>query len=43
MLAAGNHEDSLNFTFFNEKFRMPNYDISNNHYYSYDIGLVHFI
>lgn len=43
MFTAGNHEDNFNFTFFNEKFRMPNYPYANNNYYSVDVGLVHFI
>ena len=43
MTTAGNHEDNLNYTFFNDKFRMPNYKKSNNNYYSFDVGLVHFI
>jgi hypothetical protein len=42
-MTAGNHEDNGNYTFFNDKFRSPNYEYSNNHYYSVDIGLVHFI
>lgn len=43
MMSAGNHEDNFNFTFYNDKFRMPNYDRSNNHFYSFDVGLVHFV
>jgi hypothetical protein len=43
MMTPGNHEDNGNWTFYNDKFRSPNYIKSNNHYYSFDLGLVHFI
>ena len=38
-MTPGNHEDNLNFTLFNEKFRMPAYSSDNlNNYNSFDIG-----
>jgi len=38
-MTPGNHEDNLNFTLFNEKFRLPAYSSDNlNNYNSFDIG-----
>lgn len=38
-MTPGNHEDNLNFTLFNEKFRLPAYSADNlNNYNSFDIG-----
>lgn len=43
LMTPGNHEDNLNYTFYNEKIHHPNFKKSRNHYYSVNIGLVHFI
>ena len=43
MLGAGNHEENYDFSFFNEKFRMPLFDLNKNNYFSFNIGLVHFV
>jgi hypothetical protein len=43
LFTPGNHEDNLNYSFYNDKIHHPNYRTSNNHYYSMNIGLVHFI
>jgi len=42
MITAGNHETEANFSNFNMRFKMPNFDQSQNHYYSYNIGNMHF-
>jgi len=42
-ISGGNHEDNHNFTFFNSKFKMIGYEETENFYYSYNVGLVHFI
>jgi len=43
MATAGNHENSSNFSNFNMRFRMPLYQQYQNHYYSFDIGNIHFV
>jgi metallophosphoesterase superfamily enzyme len=43
LMTPGNHEENLNYSFYNDKIHHPNYHYSNNHYYSVNIGLVHFI
>jgi len=43
MVTAGNHEDFNNFSNFNARYKMPNFDKSQNHYYSYNIGNMHFV
>ena len=43
MVTAGNHEVFHNFTNFNMRFQMPNFEQSQNHYYSYNIGNMHFV
>lgn len=42
-IIAGNHEDNYQFKFFNEKFQMPNFSKTQNNYFSFDLGLVHFV
>jgi len=43
-MTPGNHEDNLNFTLFNEKFRLPAYSVDNlNNYNSFDIGKIFII
>eukprot|EP01016_Furgasonia_blochmanni_P037565 TRINITY_DN4439_c0_g1_i1.p1 TRINITY_DN4439_c0_g1~~TRINITY_DN4439_c0_g1_i1.p1 ORF type:complete len:455 (-),score=77.51 TRINITY_DN4439_c0_g1_i1:221-1585(-) len=43
MVTAGNHENYDNFSSFRARFRTPHYAKSHTHYYSFDIGNVHFI
>jgi len=43
MVTAGNHEVFGNFSNFNARFQMPNFDQSQNHYHSYNIGNMHFV
>lgn len=53
MPTVGNHENAYNYLHFTERFRLlpssdgnvtsDNGDAPNNWFYSYDIGLVHFI
>jgi len=43
MVTAGNHENYGNFSNFNMRFQMPNFEQSQNHYYSYNLGNMHFI
>ena len=43
MVTAGNHENTRNFSNFNARFQMPNYKETKNHYYSYNIGNMHFV
>jgi len=42
MLTAGNHEANYNFSNFNARFQMPMFEKSQNHYYSFNIGNMHF-
>lgn len=45
MVAAGNHERQYNFTRYRELFRMPSNGVNegSNLFYSFDLGLVHFV
>ena len=43
MIVPGNHEVRFNFSNVNMRFRMPNYDNTNNHLFSYNIGNIHFV
>ena len=43
MVTAGNHEDFNNFSNFNARYKMPNFEQSQNHYYSFNIGNMHFV
>jgi acid phosphatase type 7 len=49
MVCVGNHEHSYNFSNYVARFSMPNYSGGgsvggdNNHFYSIDIGPIHFI
>jgi len=42
MVTPGNHETLNNFSNFNMRFNMPNYANSKNHYYSFNLGNIHF-
>lgn len=43
-MTPGNHEDNLNFTLFNEKFRLPSFNEENlNNLNAFNMGLVHFL
>jgi len=42
MVTAGNHEILHNFSNFNSRFKMPNFDQYQNHYYSFNLGNIHF-
>jgi len=43
MITAGNHENYHNFSLFNMRFQMPNFQQSQNHYYSFNLGNMHFV
>src|SRR3989338_7459435 len=43
LVTCGNHEWPYNFTFFKERFLMPNYRASQNMWYSFDYANTHFI
>ena len=43
MVAAGNHESHHNFSHYTNRFEMPNKRDSANLFYSFDLGLVHFV
>lgn len=43
MAAVGNHESHQNFSHYTNRFAMPNKAVSDNHFYSWDAGLVHFV
>ena len=43
MVAAGNHESHHNFSHYTNRFGMPNKRDSANLFYSFDLGLVHFV
>jgi len=43
MVAVGNHEDNYDYSHYINRFRMPLYSTSSNMWYSWNIGLVHFI
>jgi len=43
MVTAGNHEEEKNFSNFNMRFQMPMYEESQNHYYSFNLGNMHFV
>jgi len=42
MVTPGNHETMNNFSNFNMRFNMPYYSKSKNHYYSFNLGNIHF-
>ena len=43
MVTPGNHENFSNFSNFNMRFKMPLYKQTQNHYYSFGIGNIHFV
>lgn len=43
MLTPGNHDEFGNYSLLNYRFRMPLFEQSSNHYYSFNVGLVHFL
>lgn len=43
MVTAGNHELLLDYVFLNMRFRMPLYSRVYNNYYSFNLGLIHYI
>ncbi|PAV75955.1 hypothetical protein WR25_13193 [Diploscapter pachys] len=44
MVIAGNHEnDGKNFSNFQERFWMPHNGFNDNHFYSFDLGPVHWV
>ena len=43
MVAPGNHESHSNFSHFSNRFEMPMKNESANLYYSFDVGLIHFV
>eukprot|EP01015_Nassula_variabilis_P019931 TRINITY_DN3419_c0_g2_i6.p1 TRINITY_DN3419_c0_g2~~TRINITY_DN3419_c0_g2_i6.p1 ORF type:complete len:291 (-),score=57.66 TRINITY_DN3419_c0_g2_i6:61-933(-) len=43
MAIAGNHEIFRNYTYLNLRFKMPLYDQFQNVYYSFNLGLVHYV
>lgn len=43
VFAPGNHEWFYNFSLLNYRTKMPLFNETNNHYYSWDMGSVHFI
>jgi predicted phosphohydrolase len=43
MVSPGNHESHANFSHFRHRFTMPRKSSSANLFYSFDVGLVHFI
>ncbi|KAL4525182.1 hypothetical protein Ndes2437B_g03076 [Nannochloris sp. 'desiccata'] len=43
MVAPGNHEAAYNFSHYRSLFKMPQYNISQNLYYSFDMGLIHIV
>jgi len=43
MVTPGNHERYKNFTFLNFRTRMPLYNKTKNHYYSFNVGKMHII
>ena len=43
MITPGNHDTYDNFSLLGYRFPMPLYNQTKNHYYSFDVGLVHFV
>jgi predicted MPP superfamily phosphohydrolase len=43
MVTPGNHEWYKNYTFLNIRTRMPLYNKTNNHYYSFNVGKIHIV
>jgi len=43
MIVPGNHEVRGNFSNVNMRFRMPNYEATKNHLFSYNVGNIHFV
>jgi hypothetical protein len=43
MVAPGNHEAAFNFSHYRSLFKMPQWETSQNLYYSFDMGLVHIV
>ncbi|KAL4491388.1 hypothetical protein ABPG72_008044 [Tetrahymena utriculariae] len=43
VFSPGNHEEQYNYKFFNEKFQLPNFKQTQNNYFSFNQGQVHFI
>ncbi len=43
MVAPGNHEAAFNFSHYRSLFRMPQWQTTENLYYSFDLGLVHIV
>jgi Calcineurin-like phosphoesterase/Iron/zinc purple acid phosphatase-like protein C len=43
MVAPGNHEAAFNFSLYRSLFKMPQWQQSQNLYFSFDIGLVHIV
>ncbi len=42
-ITPGNHELGANYSFLNFRTKMPLYNTSANHYFSYSVGKIHFI
>lgn len=43
MVAPGNHEAAYNFSHYRALFKMPQYEETQNLYYSFDMGLIHVV
>jgi len=43
MVFAGNHETNFNFSNMNMRFKMPNFNNTQNHLYSFNLGNIHFV
>ena len=43
VLSPGNHDMFDNYSLLDYRFRMPLYNQTKNHYYSFDVGLAHFV
>ena len=43
LITAGNHDDYFNFTLLHYRTRMPLYNETSNHYYSWNVGSAHFL
>jgi predicted MPP superfamily phosphohydrolase len=43
MTIPGNHETAYNYSNYNNRIRSPLWEETNNHYYSYNTGLIHWI
>ncbi|XP_068243016.1 acid phosphatase type 7-like [Palaemon carinicauda] len=43
MTCPGNHEEAYNFSNYKARFTMPNYEVTENMFYSWNAGPVHFI